>query len=71
MVGMHDNAFATKKFTRNTAQQALYCAGRNQRKSKASTARSFAVQDLLLLTLAGLIRISEPYGVRVAELSSI
>jgi len=44
----------------------------NQRKSKASTARSFAIQDLPLLTLlAGLMRITEPNGVRVAEFSSI
>ena len=47
-------------------------AGFNQRKSKASTARSFAIQDLPLLTLlAGLMRITEPNGVRVAEFSSI
>jgi len=53
------------------ANAELVCAGFNQRKSKASTARSFAVQDLPRLTLTGLMRISEPNGVRVAEFSSI
>ena len=44
----------------------------NQWKSKASTARSFAVQDLPLLTLTELpMRTSEPNGVRIAEFSSI
>jgi hypothetical protein len=53
------------------ANAEFVCAGFNQRKSKASTARSFAVQDLPRLTLTGLMRISEPNGVRVAEFSSI
>ena len=44
---------------------------RNQRKSKASNARSFAVHDLPRLTLTGLMRTSEPNGVRIAEFSSI
>jgi hypothetical protein len=46
-------------------------AGRDQRNSKASIARTFAIQDLALLTLVGLIRITEPNGVKVAEFSSI
>jgi len=51
---------------------AEFVGGFSQRKSKASTARSFAIQDLPLLTLlAGLMRITEPNGVRVAEFSSI
>src|SRR6516162_8964440 len=53
------------------ANAEFVCAGFNQRKTKASTARSRAVQDLPRLTLTGLMRISEPNGVRVAEFSSI
>src|SRR6516225_12314816 len=44
---------------------------RYQRNTKASTARSFAVQDLPRLALTGLMRTSEPNGVRVTEFSSI
>jgi len=44
---------------------------RYERNTKASTARSFAVQDLPRLALTGLMRISEPNGVRVTEFSSI
>jgi hypothetical protein len=52
------------------ADAEFVCAGFNQRKSNASTARSFAIQDLPVLTLlAGLMRITEPNGVRVAELA--
>ena len=45
--------------------------GRYERNTKASTAGSFAVQDLPRLALTGLLRISEPNGVRVTEFSSI
>src|SRR6516164_9857686 len=45
--------------------------GRYQRNTKASTARSFAVQDLPRLALTGPMRTSEPNGVRVTEFSSI
>jgi hypothetical protein len=44
----------------------------NQRKSKANAARSFAAQDLARrLTLIGFMRLNEPNGVSVTELSSI
>ena len=44
---------------------------RYERNTKASTARSFAVQNLPRLALTRLMRISEPNGVRVTEFSSI
>jgi hypothetical protein len=46
--------------------QTLNLFALDQRKSKATTARSLARQDLPLLTLAGLMRTSEPNGVSVA-----
>src|SRR5262250_2437096 len=49
----------------------LFAPDASQRNSKASTARSVAVQDLPRLTLVGLMRVSEPNGVRVAKFSSI
>ena len=44
---------------------------RNQRKSKASAARSLANQGLATLALVAVMRMSEPNGVRVAEFSPI
>src|SRR6516165_4641029 len=44
---------------------------RYERNTKASTARSFAVQNLPRLALTRLMRISEPNGVKVTEFSSI
>jgi len=46
-------------------------ARRNQRKSKASAARSLANQGLATLALVAVMRMSEPNGVRVAEFSPI
>jgi hypothetical protein len=44
----------------------------NQRKSKASAARSFAVQDLArLMTLIEFLRLNEPNGVSATERSSM
>jgi hypothetical protein len=67
-----DHSFSNISCVQNgaLANAEFVCAGFNQRKSKASTAstaRSFAVKDSPRLTLTGLMRISEPNGVRVAE----
>jgi hypothetical protein len=44
----------------------------NERKSKANAARSLAAQDLVRrLILIGFMRLNEPNGVSVTELSSI
>jgi hypothetical protein len=57
--------------SKETRWRSLIRARPNQRNSKASAARSFAVQDLATADLAGVMRINEPNGVNATEFSSI